>query len=303
MSEKQLDTKVIARDLYMEWITNLTSKKTQLAYDRTIRNFAASVYGKDITDMSKQDCINYRDYLIEKEYSNATINNNLSAISSFFNYCVENGHLASNPMNGIKRMKVEPYGKTTMLNPATNQDAKLLKSINLKGKNGLRDYAVIRLLISTGVRVSAIADARIKDIVQRNGFYYLRYKNKGGTSQLKKIGNNTFAAIKAYLEDRGLVSETDYLFAPSRKNETGKFSRTAITNMIVKRAKEANLHHITAHSLRHTSALKVLANNGDLRDVQKHLQHKDPRITLIYIEHLQDIDNDAMVDSLDDSLD
>jgi integrase/recombinase XerD len=303
MTNQQLDTRVLARDIYMEWITNLTSQKTQLAYDRVIRNFAAFMYGKNIADMAKQDCINYRDYLIENGYSNATVNNSLSAISSFFNYCVASGHLESNPMNGVKRMRVEPYGKTTLLNPEKRQDAQLLNSIDVTKKNGLRDYAIIRLFISTGVRVSAIADAKVKDIVQRNGVYYLQYRNKGGMSELKKLGNSTFAALKAYLDARGLVSENDYLFAPSRKNKTGKFTRTAITNMIVKRAKEAGLHHITAHSLRHTSALKVLANNGDLRDVQKHLQHKDPRITLIYIEHLQDIDNDAMVDSLDDSLD
>jgi site-specific recombinase XerD len=71
---------------------------------------------------------------------------------------------------------------------------------------------------------------------------------------------------------------------------------------VVKSQKTYNIAK-TKVVLRHTSALKVLANNGDLRDVQKHLQHKDPRITLIYIEHLQDIDNDTMVDSLDDSLD
>lgn len=307
-------------DVFTTWLKNYKSENTRKKYGEIIREFFQWV-NKWFTDVTALDMIDWRDFLANNRelpregkdggiyyykatLSDASINLYLSAVSSFFNSGIERGLMKENPVDGIKRTSVSPYGRATYLSIERGEDLKLLGNIDSSTEKGLRDRAMILVMLTTAVRVSAIADAVSDDIMNLNGQWYLVYRNKGGEKQMALLTNPVIKAIRAYMDARGEVKGSEPLFATFKgksinpKHKSGlKLSATAITNMIARRAKAAGLHHITAHSLRHSAAVQAI-KYGSVGDVQKLLKHKSNRVTLIYIDHIEDKKADEMTEKL-----
>jgi integrase len=305
-------------DVFTTWLKNYKSENTRKKYGEIVREFFQWV-NKWFTDVTSIDVIDWRDFLgRERELprmskngmvyqkatlSDASINLYLSALSSFFNSGIERGLLKENPVDGIKRNSVSPYGRATYLNVERGEDLKLLGGIDTSNEKGLRDRAMILVMLTTAVRVSAIADAIVDDITNINGQWYLMYRNKGGEKQTALLTAPVIKAIQAYREARGPVKHSDPLFATvggsfNKKRQVGiKLGSTAITNMVARRAEAVGLHHITAHSLRHSAAVQAI-KFGSVGDVQKLLKHKSNRVTLIYIDHIEDSKADEMTEKL-----
>jgi integrase/recombinase XerC len=307
-------------DVFSTWLKNYKSENTRKKYGEIVREFFQWV-NKWFTEVTPMDVIDWRDFLERQRelprqgkdgnifyskaiLSDASINLYLSALSSFFNSGIENGLLKTNPVDGVKRHSVSPYGRATYLSVERGEDLKLLGGIDSSTEKGLRDKAMILIMLTTAVRVSAIADAVVDDIANINGQWYLTYRNKGGEKQTALLTAPVIKATRAYLDARGPVKSTDPLFATlvgnskNPKKEAGlKLGATAITNMVARRAKTVGLHHITAHSLRHSAAVQAI-KFGSVGDVQKLLKHRSNRVTLIYLDHIEDSKADEMTEKL-----
>ena len=302
-------------DVFVTWLKNYKSENTRKKYRQITQEFFQWV-DKWFTDVTKLDVIDWRDYLEnerevelqakdgspyyqKRTLSDASVNLFLSALSSFYAFAQDRGLVEENPVAGIKRHTVSPYGRATYLNIDKEEDLKLLRAIETDSVKGLRDKALILVMLTTAVRVSAVADATVGDIIELNGQWYLMYRNKGGEKQTALLTPPVIKAIRAYLATRPELKEDAPLFASVIPNSvTGwKLSGTAITNMVARRAKAVGLHHITAHSLRHTAAIQAI-QHGSLGDVQKLLKHKSNRVTLVYVDHIEDNKADEMTEKL-----
>jgi|GEM_PF-3338872 len=302
-------------DVFVTWLKNYKSENTRKKYRQITEEFFRWV-NKWFTEVDKLDVIDWRDYLendreIEKvagdgsayyqkrTLSDASVNLFLSAVSSFYAFAQERGLVEENPVDGVKRHTVNPYGRATYLSVDKEEDLKLLRGIETDSAKGLRDKALILVMLTTAVRVSAVADATVRDIVDLNGQWYLMYRNKGGEKQTALLTKPVIKAIRAYLATRDGITEDEPLFTSVIPNSvTGwKLSGTAITNMVARRAKAVGLHHITAHSLRHTAAIQAI-QHGSIGDVQKLLKHKSNRVTLVYVDHIEDDKADEMTEKL-----
>jgi integrase len=302
-------------DVFTTWLKNYKSANTRKQYRAIVEEFFKWV-DKWFTEVNKLDIIDWRDYM-EKErelvrqakdgstyykkaiLSDASVNLYLSAVSSFYKFAQERNLVESNPTDGVKRNSVNPYGKATYLSIDKGEDLQLLRGIEIDTEKGLRDKAIVLLMLTTAIRVGAVSEAAISDIKELNGQWYLMYRNKGGEAQTALLTSPVIKAIRAYLAARGTVEESISLFATAKgKNPKRKrLSGTAITNMIARRAKKVGLHHITAHSLRHSAAVQAI-QHGSVGDVQKLLKHKSNRVTLIYIDHIEDNKADEMTEKL-----
>jgi integrase/recombinase XerC len=307
-------------DVFTTWLKNYKSENTRKKYREIVEEFFKWV-DKWFTDVEKLDVIDWRDYLehdreiarqakdgsshyAKARLSDTSVNLYLSALSSFYSFAKERGLVESNPTDDVKRNPINPYGKATYLNIEKGQDLQLLRGIETDTEKGLRDKAIVLLMLTTAIRVGAVSDATVGDIMDLNGQWYLMYRNKGGERQTALLTSPVIKAIRAYLAARGTVAESDPLFATvignsiNPKKEAGKrLSGTAITNMVARRAKKVGLHHITAHSLRHSAAVQAI-QHGSVGDVQKLLKHKSNRVTLIYIDHIEDNKADEMTEKL-----
>lgn len=292
-----------------DWLSNFNSKRTQRAYMQAWRDFLAFV-DRDATQVTQSDVIAYKGLLTDSGKSQSTINLRLSALSSFFSFAVERGLCANNPADGVKRKAVNPYGKATYLNAQKDEHHRFLAQIDLGTIQGKRDYAIMLLFLTTGVRVSAVTSAYMRDLEQRGSDWYLNYTNKGGEADSAKLSQPVMAAIRDYLATRGSLTDNSPLFTATERGKQAArrskrittyterpLSATTINNLVRKYARAAGLEGITAHSLRHTAAMKAM-EHGTVNEVSKFLRHKNTRITTIYIDHIDTSSADSLTDEL-----
>ncbi|MAU10632.1 MAG: hypothetical protein CL607_12475 [Anaerolineaceae bacterium] len=298
---------------YTAWLLNFNSARTRQAYNAALLQFFDLAH-KHVSDVDQADVIAYKTWLTEQGYAQSTTNQRLAALSSFYTYAMDQGLCDDNPATGVKRKAMNPYGKASYLDTSEDQHRTLLAQPDRDTLQGLRDYAIMLTLMTTGLRVSALADATIADLKPTHAGHVLEFENKGGEISQKKIQPQAVAAIRAYLKKRPdnptrslalprQSRQAPPLFAtiPSPRSKHGgePLSRHAITKMISRYAKAAGLHHITAHSLRHTFAV-MAQKYGTVAEVSAALDHKNTRVTTIYLDHVNTTSVDALFDKVGD---
>lgn len=304
-----------------DWQISLSSERTRRAYAEAWAAFER-FSGKHPAEITQSDVLAYRHALettpsarTGQLLSTSSINLYLSALRSFYNWLnTQRPNVrADNPAAGVRQKSVTPYGKATFLRH--RDQAALLAAIPRDTLQGKRDYALVALLLTTGVRVSVIANAYLRDIEHNGSVVRLAFINKGGAAETVELKPNTMQAIQAYLDARGPVEPDAPLFVAT---EAGKramhnagldtaqerpLSARMVNKLIYKYARRAlgPRHGIHAHSLRHTAALNA-SRHSNLATVSKFLKHKNPHITSIYLDHLDTEAVSELADKLDDML-
>jgi integrase len=191
-----------------------------------------------------------------------------------------------NPADGIKQLTIKPYGKATLL--VDNQDIELLASIDRSTFDGLRDYTIILMFLTTGVRLAALAEATVASVRRQGPITYFSYVGKRAKAQSKRLPSNTARALLEYMQCRG--GGDGLLF----------MDRQRIQYMLKKRcdAVFGVGHGITVHSLRHTAANNA-SKNGSIQDVRSLLDHESTRVTAVYLDHVTNDQGEKMSDLLD----
>jgi integrase/recombinase XerC len=303
------------------WLLNIESNNTRLAYQKSWQAFILHTGIDHPYDVTYEAVSAYREHLSTttsertgKPLSQCTINQKLSALSSFYTHAIERGYFTGdNPCDGVKRKAVNPYGKATFLDHSHedgSQVVKFLQQIDRNTLQGKRDYAIMRLMLATAVRVSVVANAYLKDIKQEADKFYLYYTNKGGETEKANV-TGIMSDIADYMLARGV--DPDDLEAPlftatprgkrvmtaiGNTPETDKpLTGKSINNLISKYAKMAGFQGITAHSLRHTAA-SMASTKGTMAEIKSLLKHKDMRVTHIYLDHLGNNGGDKLADML-----
>lgn len=155
---------------------------------------------------------------------------------------------------------------------------------------GARDRAMLELLYATGLRASEVVGLRVQDINWSASL--LVCYGKGSKQRQVPIGTAAILQLKHYLalrQERMGGVRCDYLFI----NLKGKpMTRQSLWQMVTQYGKQAQLEHVSPHTLRHSFATALISNGADLRSVQTMLGHNDISTTQIYThatnEFLQD---------------
>ena len=288
------------------WLGNINSAQTRRAYSNAWKSFMQFSGIVNPHNVTHADVIQYKEHLSTSTsprtgnpYSQTTINLYLSALSSFYSYGMEHypETIQENPVDGVKRKAVNPYGKATFLNARGKEQQKMLAQIDRHTLQGKRDYAMLRLFLTTGVRVAVVCNAYIGDVQQIGSRWVLNYTNKGGEADKAEITAIMFD-IRQYLNARGisLSNSKEPLFTATPRGQvvirdTGNaepgnpLSPRTVNRLVKKYARKAGFANITAHSLRHTFALHA-AQHGTVAQVSKLLRHKNMQITNIYLDHM-----------------
>lgn len=202
----------------------------------------------------------------------------LSALRSFFDWCVQEGEVKANPCDNIDSPKLGKYLPAVL---SVEEISAIMDSVDLKSATGKRDRAILEVLYGCGLRVSEAATLRISRIDFEEGF--VDVIGKGDKERLVPLGEIAADAIRAYLPDRPLPAARQYediLFL----NRFGKpLSRVSIFNLVKKQAMIAGIHkEISPHTFRHSFATHLIENGADLRVVQEMLGHESILTTEIY---------------------
>jgi integrase len=322
MSENRIsipdNSSLLTEDLLLQeqllvWLMNYNSRRTRRAYLHALDQLKTFIFDRaemSLLDVEQKHLIAWKEWLVGDGLSQSTINQKLSAASSFYKHLKEKGLVAENPARGVKRYNVNPYGKATFL--TVPQQKLLLAQVDRETEQGRRDYAMLLLFLTTGVRVSVVTNAYIRDIEWTGSEIVLNYTNKGSAAEQARI-TAIWPAFVDYLSEREaevdeplfiatelgrnrvshLPEGNDYRLQPLHANTVRGIVRTY--------AKRAGLENITPHSLRHSAAMTASAK-GTMMEVSRLLRHKSLRVTTVYLDHVTSQKADELTKHIADEL-
>lgn len=291
-----------------DWLANLGSDRTRRAYLEAWKAFIKFAQVRP-DQVSQSDVIAYRRRLetapspsTGRPYTQATINLHLTALSSFFAWATGRGLREDNPVDGVGRKSVTPYGKATWLDPAKGEDLRLLQAVDGSTPQGLRDRALLLAFLTLALRVESLARLKVGDLRRQGDATFLTFTAKGNLTKEVGLATVTAEAIDAYLAtrsdltprspifvatDRGRDAARRMLAARGRRlaDEETALTPRAIAFLVKTYCDKAfgPGHGIHPHSLRHTAAKIAEAEGHKLTEIGDLLGHASPQVTTIYL--------------------
>lgn len=280
--------------VYINYITNFMNYCTNGKYNEN--------FYKDVTSATINMYMSSIRYKTNQDGKTEKTGNKIraarwSALNTFFSYLKSNNLVENNPMEQTFRPSCKQDKKVVYL---TEDEIQIcLDNIEKDQYKKLvnRDLCIFSLGISTGLRVSAIAQINISDIDFQEST--IQVIEKGNKYRTIYFGNNLKERLIAWIEDREKYFpnlDTDALFISQKKN---RLSISAIEDLMTKYTKGIN-KHITPHKLRATCATNLYKKTGDIYLVADQLGHANIATTKIYTEI--DVDSKLKATNILDNL-
>jgi integrase/recombinase XerD len=277
-------------------------------YQRTLRQFFTwlEVKGYSLNEIAREHLLQYKEELLASGKSSLTVGSYITSVRRFYEWAEANRY-APNVAKGIRSPKRQRAYRKEVLSPA--QSTSLLDSQqNEFNAKALRDYAIVSLLLRTGLRTVEVTRANVGDIVWINGQRVLKVQGKGRDEkdQLVVLTDKAYQPIAAYLVTRIKATAQEPLFTSTSNNNTsGRLTTRTVSGMVKAGLRSIGLNErtFTAHSLRHTAVVSVRRAGGTLEQAQAMARHASPATTQIYDEIFrqeQRLENsgEALIDSL-----
>lgn len=272
------------------------SPKSKETYRKAVKQFMLYLEENGIAKPDRETIIGWRDS-VKADHKPTTAQTYLTAVKLFFRWLEQEG-IYKNIADHVKGVRISTGHKKDYL--TSNQSRKVLQTITTDSIKGLRDYAIVGLLLTTGVRTIEVVRADIADLrtLGDDTVLYIQGKGKEEKADYVKIAPQVETAIREYLKTRGEVSDADPLFTSTSNNNAGKRMTTRSISAIAKESMiEAgyNSDRLTAHSMRHTAGTLALLNGATPREVQQLLRHSNINTTMIYTHDLERAKNDSEI--------
>lgn len=199
-----------------------------------------------------------------------------STVKSFYNYLTSKRHLLDN--NICLELDMPKRQNSLPKYLEENECERLLAVCN--DKFGARDYCIIMLFISCGLRISELVSLNLKDIYAD----HLRVIGKGNKERVVFFAEGCREALDDYLAERSKMTDIKDKEALFISQKNGRFGSRGIQQMLEKKLIQANLDpdRFSPHKLRHTAATLMLKNGVDTRALQEFLGHSNLNTTQIY---------------------
>ncbi len=273
---------------------NIRSPNTRVSYGRAVREFCdwCETRGLELEALNPVIVAGYVELLgkpTEKHgrgYSKPSVKQHLAAIRMLFDYLVTGGILPMNPASSVRGPKYSiKRGKTPVL--SAEEARQLLDSIDTDSIIGLRDRALIAVMVYSFSRVSAAVSMRVEDYFQSGKRWKFRFMEKGGKYNEVFAHHNAEAYVDAYIQAAGLWEEkkTPLFRTIDRKLllSTRAMHRTDALRMVKRRALATGLSATTCnHTFRATGITTYLQNGGKVEVAQQIAGHESARTTGLY---------------------
>ncbi|XPJ79106.1 tyrosine-type recombinase/integrase [Klebsiella pneumoniae] len=273
------------------WFANITNPQTRRAYQNDLRDFMRFTGIGDPAQFrvaTRAHVLAWRKDLEARALSGATIRRKLAALASLYSYLCESHAVTHNPVNGVKRPVIASQeGKTPAI--GDHEARALLDAPDPTTLQGLRDRAILAVLLYHGLRRGELCRLTVGDLQTRRGVPHLRVHGKGGKMRYIPVHPAAAERIDAYLERAGHREDLQgALFRAVRNNVHGN-ARASITpdgvyKMLMGYARSVRIQveGFGPHALRATAATNALENEADIAKVQTWLGHANISTTRVY---------------------
>ncbi len=272
----------------LEFFTaNIRNRNTRHAYARAVGRFADWCERRKFAlgDVEPVVVAAYVEELCAC-YEPPTVKQHLAAVRMLFDYLVVGQVVPMNPASSVRGPRhVVKKGKTLVLSGAEARG--LLDSIDTSDIAGLRDRALIGLMMYSFARVSAAVGMDVEDYAVRGKRCWFRLREKGGKHHEVPAHHNAIEYLDAYVESAGNSGDRKSpLFRtvdPRGELSGRRMTRNDALRMVKRRASRAGLPADTCcHSFRATGITAYLENGGTIENAQAIAAHESPRTTKLY---------------------
>lgn len=277
-------------DLIATFISTQDVKESsRQLYTRTLTQFFKWVEdtGRMLKDLERKDVLTYKDELMAQGLSSLTVGSYIVSVRKLYEWAEAEG-LYRNIAKGVKTPKrVQAFKKQHLTDNKSHELLEYFQGISL------RDYAIVNLILRTGLRTIEVVRADVGDITFRGERRILKIWGKGHSEKddFVVLSDKAYLPIANYLATRKGAKAGEPLFTScSHQNKGERLTTRTISGLCKNGLKAIGMdgREFTAHSLRHTTAVAILKHGGSITDVQEVLRHTSPATSQIYTESVKE---------------
>lgn len=267
-----------------EYIDYMDRKQiTKDSYKRILYKYYDYITTLTISNPKRNDVLKYKEYLL-KNLGSASVQKHIVVLRGFYRYCKLNNYYDDITYE-VRGMKIQPTFKRQAL--SIEDSKRLLQKAKQRAKDvlGKRNYAIVALLLTTGLRSIEIerSDVYDLDIIDGSNVLFIMGKGRDSKDAFVKISNEVYEIIQDYLITRNDSNEALFL-THNNKNESKRLStkiiRSAVKELLISIGYDSKAYSV--HSLRHTFATTALIEGASLLETKEVLRHSDVSTTQIY---------------------
>lgn len=256
------------------------SDYTETNYEVDLNKYEEYLLMKKLNylNLTYQNISDFVIYLKKSAYKSTTINRILSTLRSFYSYLEKEKIIDVNPFNLVNGLKTEKRL------PNYFKYEEFLSMLNVCDKTnlGIRNRAILEMLLATGLRVSELVNIKINDIDFANR--EIKVLGKGSKERIVFFGSYSLDSLNDYINNSRpfLLNNkiSDYLYVNNNGTHlTDRGVRLIIKNIMSKACIKSK---VSPHTFRHTFATIMLNEGCDIRSVQELLGHASLSTTSIY---------------------
>ena len=269
------------RDAHKQFLDFLKSKKhssaTVLAYGKDIdqlTSFLEELEKQNIHEVSKEDIQAFLGKLSDKGYTPKSLSRKLNSTRTFYRFLKVNEYVTDDPSLLVSHPQYE-LAAPRMLKPTE------YRALRDAARNDARMYAIIELLLQTGIRIGELADLRMSDI-QPDGLRITPHEKHA--ERVVPMNKSAKEALERYLKIRPEIQDDHIFVTKSGKPFLVRNIRTAIERYF----RIAGIENAKVNDLRHTFVAHHLKHGVSLVLLSKILGHKRLSTTERYLEYVQD---------------
>jgi site-specific recombinase XerD len=279
---------VKAAERFFDFFTsNIRNKNTRRAYYKAACRFSDWCQGREVAELAQVKPLHVAAYIegLQGELSKPSVKQHLAALRMLFDWLVVGHVIHVNPAHAVRGPKhVIKKGRTPVLD---REEARaLLAVIDTTSLTGLRDRALMGVMIYTFARIGAVLQMNVGDYFTQGRRGWVRLHEKGGKEHEAPCHHKLEVFLDEYLAAAGIAQDLDGPLFRTTGRTTGtpqRMTQPDAYRMIQRRARQAGIKtKIGNHSLRATGITDYLKHNGTLENAQQMANHSSPRTTKLY---------------------
>jgi site-specific recombinase XerD len=278
------------------------SDATVVTYRSCLKNFAdyyrqeLKKPGPYIARLQETDLQAFIEYLrYDRRLSALSINRYVAALRAFAQFILVSGRHREMVAKHLKTYRADASKPVDL---SRQERRRLVAAVDLNGRNGLRDLAILQIFLQCGLRVSELVRLSRDDVIIRKTVGKIQVRNeKGRQDRTVPLNKTARQAIQGYLDLRGPGAGNEPLFASERRR---RISIAAVQHLIKKYLCIAGREDLSVQDLRRHFARSFYERSGKLTATQQVLGHRDINTTARYTR-TTDQEVQAAIDALDSS--
>ena len=287
---------------FLEFFTaQIRNPHTRRAYARAAKEFLAWLEDSGVMQLAAIESVHVATYIEQSSRTRSapTAKLRLAALRHLFDWMVIGQVMPTNPAAAVRGPRhIVRRGKTPVLDPA--EARQLLDAIDTTTIIGLRDRALIGLVVYSFARIGAAIGMRVEDAYTQNCRLWVRLHEKAGKQHAMPCHHNLESYLHAYIDRAGFARDPRALLFQTYNRASGQLTGNPLPQanayaMIQRRARAAEItKKIGNHTFRATGLTAYLKNGGTLERAAQMANHASTRTTQLYDRRAEEVTLDEV---------